>query len=181
MEFVMLSAVRKGAEGFGERNEYHMVLQLRQIFEIEGQKLSFDEQIPLSELENSPLHEAFAAPLHIKGCVYNRAGVVALEYTVSALLDQECDRCLKAFQREYDVEASHTVVKELAAADADDENGSEYDDYIVCPENTLDMNELAVTDLLMEMPSKILCKEDCKGLCMSCGKNLNDGACDCQN
>ena len=35
-------------------------------------------------------------------------------------------------------------------------------------------------ELLLFFPTKMLCKPDCKGLCCKCGKNLNDGPCDCQ-
>ena len=127
-----------------------MILQLRQLFDIEGQALDIDESIPVSELaENVPYH-SFAAPVGVKGAIKNRAGVVTLEFSVTALLEHECDRCLEAFERE-------------------------------CPDNTLDLSELALSDLMLSLPSKILCKEDCLGLCMKCGKNLNDGECCCDN
>ena len=44
----------------------------------------------------------------------------------------------------------------------------------------MDLDELIRTDILLELPTKFLCKEDCKGLCPTCGKNLNEGACNCQ-
>ena len=44
----------------------------------------------------------------------------------------------------------------------------------------LDLDELLTEDLLLDVPSKFLCSPDCKGLCPSCGKNLNHGDCDCQ-
>ncbi|MBQ8120226.1 MAG: DUF177 domain-containing protein, partial [Ruminococcus sp.] len=40
-------------------------------------------------------------------------------------------------------------------------------------------NELAVSDLLLQLPTKILCKDDCKGLCYTCGHNLYEGECGC--
>lgn len=53
------------------------------------------------------------------------------------------------------------------------------DEYVVCPNDTLDVNELAIQDLLLTLPTKTLCREDCKGLCLKCGKNLNDEECIC--
>ena len=35
-------------------------------------------------------------------------------------------------------------------------------------------------ELLMNMPMKILCREDCKGICNRCGANLNEGTCHCE-
>ena len=51
--------------------------------------------------------------------------------------------------------------------------------YIVLENASLDVEALAAEDLMLDMPSKFLCQEDCKGLCPTCGKNLNDGPCDC--
>ena len=50
---------------------------------------------------------------------------------------------------------------------------------MVCEDNVLELDELVISDLLLQLPTKILCKEDCKGLCFKCGKDLNDGDCDC--
>ncbi len=45
----------------------------------------------------------------------------------------------------------------------------------------LNVDELINNELLLNWPMKILCKEDCKGICKVCGKNLNDGACGCDD
>mgnify|MGYP001091754997 FL=1 len=47
-------------------------------------------------------------------------------------------------------------------------------------QSVLDLEELARTDILLELPTKVLCSEDCKGLCSQCGKNLNEGECSCE-
>jgi len=49
----------------------------------------------------------------------------------------------------------------------------------VCENNILDMNDLAISDLLLQLPTKILCRDDCKGLCFVCGQDLNEGSCKC--
>ena len=53
------------------------------------------------------------------------------------------------------------------------------DDYIEAPDYKLDTDALLRDDILLELPSKFLCKESCKGLCPKCGKNLNEGPCNC--
>ncbi|MCR5123527.1 MAG: DUF177 domain-containing protein [Ruminococcus sp.] len=154
-----------------------MLLQLKRIFDEPGQSAEIDTELTVSELEEQRPYETFAAPLTIKGTVKNRAGVVTLSMTVSAVMEHTCDRCLKAFEREYVHEFTHTLVKAFANGE-DEEEG--YEDYVVCPDNTLEIGELALTDLSLEIPSKILCKEDCKGLCPKCGKDLNEGGCGCE-
>lgn len=155
-----------------------MLLELKKVFEVTGQSLDIDGSLSVSELEEMQPYVTFAAPVTVKGSVKNRAGVVALDMTVTARLDQTCDRCLKAFEREYVRSFSHTLVTSLA--NESDEDDSEFEDYVVCPDNKLDIGELALTDLMLEMPTKVLCKEDCKGLCPVCGKDLNEGECGCE-
>jgi uncharacterized protein len=46
-------------------------------------------------------------------------------------------------------------------------------------ENMLDMTEMFRQDILLAMPIKPICSEECKGLCPSCGRNLNEGPCGC--
>ncbi len=152
-----------------------MILQLKQIFEGQKQLLEFDTEIPCDTLAELEPYETFASPVGIRGSVCSRAGVVTLEMTITAELDQICDRCTKAFVRKYSFTPSHTLV---TALDNEDDEGFEYDDYVICPDKTLDVSELALTDMKLGLPTKILCKEDCKGLCPVCGKDLNDGACE---
>ena len=48
------------------------------------------------------------------------------------------------------------------------------------PDGKLDLSQLALEDVFLSLPSKLLCKEDCKGICPQCGKNLNEGPCGCK-
>lgn len=146
-----------------------MNIQLRQLFDIVGECVDIDYSIGLDELEGIRAY-SFASPVTVKGKICNRAGVVKLTYESRAELDLECDRCLTKFVREYCFRFEHIIV---ASSYSDD------DEYVVCENNILDMNELAVSDLLLQLPTKILCKDDCKGLCYTCGHNLNEGECEC--
>ena len=83
----------------------------------------------------------------------------------------ECDRCLEKFEmhRIYAVDESFTTG---STADPFDEGNVVQDD------------QLDVTDLIRQvvdaaLPLVMLCKDDCAGLCASCGSDLNEGTCDC--
>ena len=54
------------------------------------------------------------------------------------------------------------------------------DEYIVVEDNVLDLTELVCEDIILSLPTRFLCREDCKGICSKCGKNLNEGKCDCK-
>ncbi len=146
-----------------------MIIQLRQLFDIIGESVDIDYSIDKDELRDIKAY-TFASPIAVKGKIINRAGVVKLTYDCRAEFELECDRCLAKFVREYCYSFEHILVRSTE---------SDEDMYVVCKDNVLDMNELAVSDLLLQLPTKILCKDDCKGLCFSCGHDLNQGECDC--
>jgi len=148
-----------------------MKINLKQIFSIVGDSRDISCEIGADELSDVRGY-TFGSPVSINGRVYNRAGVVYLEYSVDFTLNIICDRCLKELEREYHFDFDHIVVPSI--------NG-ENDDYIVADGESIDLNEIALTDLLLQLPTKNLCKDDCKGLCMVCGQDLNLGEWDCLN
>lgn len=149
-----------------------MKINLKHIFDIVGEAKDIGYEIPAEDLSDIRGYE-FAAPVKVSGRVYNRAGVVYLDYSVSFTLSAACDRCLKEFLREYDFDFRHIVVPSLSNEDNDD--------FVVAEGESIELNDIAVTDLLLQLPTKMLCKEDCKGLCMVCGCDLNETTCDCLN
>ena len=99
-----------------------MVLQLRELFQIEGMRFPIEYQIMPEEL--SGVHGyTFDGPVTVKGMFRNRAGIVTLQYTVSCVLHVVCDRCLQELTREYSYDFSHTVVPSLQS------EGDVYDTY----------------------------------------------------
>ncbi len=54
------------------------------------------------------------------------------------------------------------------------------DDYIETPDFTVELDEVVISDILLDLPQKNLCRSDCKGLCPKCGQNLNSGKCECE-
>lgn len=90
-----------------------------------------------------------------------------------------CDRCLE--DAEFDIASEvdeYFLFEEPAEEDlADDED--EVDFSLVGDDNTVDLSEPIMAAILMETPFVVLCREDCKGLCPTCGANLNEGDCGC--
>lgn len=149
-----------------------MKIHLKELFDIEGEVREINYEIAPEQVGEYSSYD-FTAPIAVRGRVENRAGVVTLDFGVDFTLSLTCDRCLKEFEREYGYDFTHILVRQL-------HNGREgYDDYVVCEENVLELDELVISDMLLQLPTKILCKEDCRGLCFKCGKDLNEGDCDC--
>ncbi len=88
-----------------------------------------------------------------------------------------CDRCLKDVEVELELMIEKNVNTEAACADGDDE--SDEANYI--DGYHLDVEQLLYNEILVGWPMKVLCSEDCKGICSVCGQNLNEGTCDCED
>ncbi|MBP1535360.1 MAG: DUF177 domain-containing protein [Ruminococcus sp.] len=146
-----------------------MKMHLKELFDIDGEVKELSFEIPTDVIGEYSSYD-FTAPIAVKVKGMNRAGVVTLDVGVDFTLDLTCDRCLKEFKREFVYDFTHTLVRELHG---------DNDDYVVCENNVLELDELVISDLLLSLPTKILCKEDCKGLCFKCGKDLNEGRCNC--
>lgn len=146
-----------------------MIINLKQLFNIVGEKRDLDVSIPMEEL--SQIRGCnFSSPVQVKGRIFNRAGVVHLDFSVDFTLSMSCDRCLAEFERDYHFDFEHIVVQSASR---------DNDEYIIADGESINLSEIAVTDLLLQLPSKFLCHEDCKGLCMVCGCDLNESECDC--
>ena len=132
-----------------------MKLNLRQLFDIVGERKDFRCSFDFSGEE---LYGGFPfqTPVDCSGEIENRAGVVRLVFCVKFVLSLACDRCLKPFQQEKTLNFEHILVQKLNSAN---------DDYLVCADGVLDLEELVRTDVLLELPTKVLCSEDCRGLC----------------
>ena len=59
-------------------------------------------------------------------------------------------------------------------------NHEDNDSFVLIDNYQLPLQELVEEDLILDQPSKILCREDCRGLCPQCGKDLNQGLCGCR-
>ena len=147
-----------------------MILELESVFQVDGARVPFDYAFSMADVAIGG-EQPFVSPVHVVGEVNNRAGIVTLSATASYTYDAPCDRCAERTVRDTSVPVEHALVKAL-------ENGPD-DEYIEVPDLKLDLDALVREDILLALPTKYLCKEDCKGLCPLCGQNLNKGQCSC--
>lgn len=154
-------------KGFGAE----MNLELRNIFQNEGEILALDTEMDLSDLDIGGIYPLYA-PVHVHGQIGNRAGIVSLSVVSDFLYRAPCDRCCEMTDRNMSVGSEHVLVADL--------NDSENDELFLIPDMNLDFDDLIRSDILLEIPMKYLCSPDCKGICMTCGKNLNNGLCGCK-
>ena len=150
-----------------------MLLGLSKIIDCPGQSLSFSVSIDLSDLRFGncfPVTETVKA----EGTVRNTAGVLVMTGKIVTTLHGICDRCADPFTRAVDIPLNVVLVTELS----DEENEDEW--VFPLEGDSADLEDIIRTVFVLNLDSKLLCKEDCKGICCRCGKNLNHEACTCQ-
>jgi len=150
-----------------------MLLELAKIMDQPGGVVPFSCDMDFSELDfggSCPASE----PVTAVGQVRNEAGVLLLTAALDTTLHCVCDRCAGEFDRPFHLDARAVLVQELM----DDSNEDE--ETFCLQGDAADLDEILTTVFVLNMETKFLCSEDCKGLCAVCGKNLNEGPCDCK-
>lgn len=109
-------------------------------------------------------------PVSVSGTISDRHSYYEMQIAVGVAFEAECSRCLKSLKKT----ETYRSVRKLAASE--NEGGEE---CVIIDGNTVTLNETAEEILFLELPSRVLCDENCKGLCDRCGKNLNEGPCEC--
>ncbi len=150
-----------------------MQLGLSSIMDRPGESLSFQTSVDLSDLlygTSYPVSE----PVRAEGTVRNTAGVLVMSGSIQTCIHGTCDRCASDFDREVQIPIQVVLVQELS-------NEENEDEWVFPLEgDAADLEDIVRTVFVLNMDNKLLCKPDCLGMCCRCGKNLNDGPCDCQ-
>jgi len=148
-----------------------MRLNLREIIHVPGAAVPFDFTLDLTQ-EDFFGEQPITQPVHVTGRVKNIADVLVLEGQAKSVLDYTCDRCMSGFSREKTVNLSYMLAEEM--------EGEEDGEIVLLDDGEIDIGDLAYTAFILDMDTKHLCSEDCKGLCPGCGANLNQEDCRCK-
>lgn len=114
---------------------------------------------------------AFKSPVRIDGEFAMIDNVLNLKAVVSAELELTCSRCLQKFTYPIEIKINEKFSNEEVNKD---------DDAIFINSDVLDITEIIDNNIIMALPIKRLCNENCKGLCQECGTNLNFSTCKCK-
>ena len=133
---------------------------------------SFDEKVSLINLEE-PFFGNFTAQIELSKT--NNQMVMKTLFSVKAHF--VCDRCAAEFEKE--IEGTFRMVYFFGSKPTDGENKDENLVYLHHDADRIKIGDDLRDFALLTVPMKKLCREDCKGLCSHCGKDLNEGECDC--
>lgn len=156
-----------------------MVLDLRELLNGNCPRIDIHETLALdSEGENAVALTGVTFPegARLHGSITNDAGYVRLTLEISCPYVTACARCLKEVRGVFTFGYERTVATKGTLEGAEAE---ESDDYLVIEDAKLDIDDRLREELEMQFPYRFLCREDCRGLCPKCGKDLNEGDCSC--
>ena len=109
------------------------------------------------------------SPVEVSAILTNVGDHLALEGSFKADLTLKCSRCLESFnyilESDFDEELSNNIDNKEA---------------IYFEGDSLDLNHIIVSNVVLSLPMKFICRENCKGLCPNCGKNINFEDCNCK-
>lgn len=142
---------------------------------IDLKKLVYGSSIPFSgtvDLSHEQLYGAFPFrhPAQYAGEIVNQLGVLKLSGTIKALYSTCCARCLKPLDVLLTAQADAVLSRE----------GAEEDNVFLLTDDTVEVEDILVPELLLQVNMTYLCRDDCKGLCPVCGGNRNEIACSCE-
>lgn len=155
-----------------------MILDLRPILRGETDHIDIDYYLSAAPIDDI----TFDSDAHVVGEVTDRVGYMRLKLRAEISYRGQCARCLDDVAGSFTLDFERTVCDENTLSEENERASEEdvYDDgYAVIHDGKLDIDEELREELVLSFPQKLLCSEDCEGLCPMCGKPRKLGDCGC--
>ena len=111
----------------------------------------------------------FVDDVRVKANVFISEDLMKLKFDISTKFKFNCSRCLIEFIEDFNLKCDDEIL--LSNLD---------EDIILDSEQNLDFRDYIKNCVIINIPQKKLCKDDCFGLCQKCGINLNNNKCSCE-
>lgn len=162
--------------------------------DITADGLSLVGEATAEELDLTEDDAVLRGPLAVSLDLTNIEGLVAVTGVLEGTIVRECVRCLKEFEDPLAFSVRATFVPEpktaprhpkridprkVRAEIVEAEPEEEPDDQYHYQGNQLELASMLREHVILSAPMQPLCSDDCRGLCAQCGKDLNEGPCQC--
>lgn len=139
-----------------------------------GTEIDFSEKIAV---EGEPGREL---PVKARLKAFKDGESVFISGNINADIIVQCSRCLKEFSSDIDIGVNVTCMPE-DKAEMDDKRELSVEEFDISyySSDAIDIDSLISEHISVSMPIKPLCSDECKGLCIQCGTNLNERQCYC--
>lgn len=149
-----------------------MLIDLTDVIKNENGKIDICENFDMPSLNFMGEEFKFPKPFKVCGTVTNNSKTLELDMTISGEAKVHCARCASLIGISVNFPVKETLMREGEANPEDKE-------IILYQGKEIELDDIIVSNFLMNTSAKYLCREDCKGLCPHCGINLNEHTCDC--
>ena len=150
-----------------------MVLDISPLLRGEVNRINFDYMLTPETLDGV----TFDSDARVTGQITDNAGYMRLQLKAELAYHGECARCLAPVDGVFSLDFERTVVTEGTLSDERLEELE--DEYVVLDGHELSVDDTLCEELVLSFPQRLLCSEDCEGLCPKCGKPKREGDCGC--
>ena len=132
-------------------------------------------------LAEGPIHEyRLSAPVGIDLAHYRAGTEIFIAGTISATANTQCARCAEEFTASRERAFRYVLAPKSMVDDDGSDPRVEDLEFSLYEGDHVDLSPLVREQVLLALAERPLCREDCKGLCPSCGANLNEAPCGCR-
>ena len=150
-----------------------MIIDVAPLLRGEVKRMDIDYRLTPAQMDGI----IFESDAHVVGAITDSAGYMRLTLKAELVYHGECARCLAPVDGVFSLDFQRTVVTEGMLTE---EQLDELDDeYVLLDGSELDVDLALGEELLLGFPTRLLCSEDCPGLCPHCGKPKAEGDCGC--
>ncbi len=146
-----------------------MVVNLKSLLDGKVNVLRFEQSEDLSDFEMYGVRP-FQSGLTVGGVIEKHSGLIMLRLMLSAVLDTLCASCGRPIRCPFEVTADYLLAKTMV---------EDSDEILLYADDKLELDEVVRDLAALNLDMRPLCSSECKGVCFSCGANLNDGPCGC--
>jgi len=147
-----------------------MKVDISNILKVNGESLNVELEEVLEGFDKLEEAYVFDAPVKLDCKFTNIGGIIKMEGHLNVGYLAKCSRCLKDVQSFLEIDLKEEFTRE---GQIEDNDNYVYDDKVIVLDKVLKDN------IILNLPARQLCKDDCKGLCSKCGADLNNGRCSC--
>jgi uncharacterized protein len=153
---------------------------------IEVERLSergedFEQVYSPEEFSLEDEHAQLASRVRVTGHASRKRGEVRVEGSIDTAVELSCDRCLApvALPVKLDFKAELGTTDQASGATEATELQDADLDFSIYEGEAINLDEIVREQILLSLPARQLCSDECRGLCPDCGANLNEQTCDC--
>lgn len=154
-----------------------LVINVSELLTTTGASREVDEDLAVERVEVGSSVFPALAPAHVRVTLTNTGAGIVAHGSITLRVEAQCARCVREFETELAGEVEAFYVRAEGRSADDLEIGTE----LIGPADEIDLAEACVSALVLEAPFAPLHTPECRGLCASCGADLNEGLCGCEH